>query len=393
MEKLNKDQLIDKTIVKFKLLFDVNPTKLSLTPGRINIIGEHTDYNEGIAAPAAIDRWICNASALTNEQYCSIYSMNYRKIYKFKFNKIKKSNDIWKKLAFNCITILKKKYNIDQNINIVLAGNIPIGCGLSSSTAFVISIVNSINQLFKLNLCKMKLVEISQYIENFTLGTAGGRLDQYGIIFSKSNHFMITDFKKNSIEYFPIISNKYSWIILNSKITRELSKSAYLNRVNECKQALEIIKSKFPITSFREIELFMLNEIKFEDEILYKRLLHVLNENKRVFQMKNCIINENIVQAGKILINSHVSLKNLYEVSCKEIDFIIQNSKNFDGWYGGRIIGGGFGGCSIHLINSTKKNEFVKYIFDKYLKKYKIKLDNFNIKFINGIRNIDERYY
>jgi len=270
----------------------------------------------------------------------------------------------------------------------VIYGNIPIGCGLSSSSALVISIARSICHLFNIQIKDRQLARLCQEIENRALGTAGGLLDQYGIILSKKDQFMVIDFQDDSIEYIPSILNDCTWIVVNSQVSRELSKCAYLQRVNECKEGLRILKKETGISSFRDIDQPVLQKLKNKYDVLYKRLCHVTDENQRVVDMKNLLQKGEAEKAGAILKESHKSLQSLYEVSCEEIDYMIETSEGVDGWHGGRIIGGGFGGCCIHLVADGAVEDFTCYITESYRKKFHIIPEIMKVAFPGGLQYI-----
>ena len=240
MEASKREQLINKVRKEFKLIFKNEPKKITLTPARINIIGEHTDYNEGLAMPVAIDRWICTVVLKSSNKFSTIYSLNYNESILITPHLPDKLQEIWKQLAASSIHVIITEFGIEESVNMAVGGNIPIGCGLSSSSAFVISIIQTFCSLFSIEIMDRELAHLCQKIENRTLGTAGGLLDQYGIILSKKNHFLVIDFQDDTIEYIPLSLNGYSWIVVNSQVQRELSESAYLQRVNECKEGLEI---------------------------------------------------------------------------------------------------------------------------------------------------------
>ena len=377
--------LVNEVTEEFNLQYGNKPEIVTLAPGRINIIGEHTDYNEGLAMPVAIDLWICTAISKYSKDYFSVFSINYRQSVKLLPNATNVFSEPWIKLVSSVINILKSEYGILGGGKIVIGGNIPIGCGLSSSTAFVISVTIAFCNLFKIRLRKRELAIICKKIENLALGLAHGLLDQYAIILSKKDQFMIIDFQDDSIKYLPLSLNGCLWIVINSRINRELSKSAYINRVKECRKGLEILNSWFNINSFRDIDNNMLLELEKGYNIPYKRLLHLLGENIRVKKMKVQLEKGNKKQIGKILQESHESLKTLYEVSCMEIDYIVKISESFDGWYGGRIIGGGFGGCSLHLIAENVIEKYGEYISKNLGKKYGVEPDLIQVLFPGGV--------
>ena len=382
----NKEQLIRQVQAEFKTQFKSEPKLLTLTPGRINIIGEHTDYNEGLAMPAAIDRWICGAVCQSSSKSFTIYSLNYNEKVVITPQVAEKFNSVWKQLTAATINLLTIEFDIDTGINMVLGSNIPIGCGLSSSSALVISITQTLCCLFSIQMEDRKLARLCQKIENKALETAGGLLDQYGIILSKKDQFMIIDFQDDSIEYIPAVLKNCSWFLVNSHIQRELSDSPYLQRVRECKKGLRLLKKYFGISSLREIDEFMLESLKDKSLILYNRLYHIMDENQRVLDMKKQLQKGASQKIGTILKESHESLKSLYEVSCNEIDYIIEISENIDSWYGGRIMGGGFGGCSIHLLANKGVKKFKNYITTRYREKYNIIPEFIEVKF-TGIRD------
>ena len=386
----NKEQLIRQVQAAFKKQFKSEPKFFTLTPGRINIIGEHTDYNQGLAMPASIDRWICGAVCKSSNNFFTIYSLNYNEKVVITPQGSEKFNTAWKQLAAAAIDRIKIEFDIDTEINMVLGGNIPIGCGLSSSSALVISITQTFCHLFSIQMGDRQLARLCQKIENRALGTAGGLLDQYGIILSKKNQFMVIDFQDDSIEYIPAILNDCTWIVVNSQVPRELSESAYLQRVKECNEGLKILKKESGISSFRDIDQPMLDLLKEKFDVLYKRLCHVTDENKRVLEMKNQLQKGAAEKVGAILKESHKSLKSLYEVSCEEIDYMIEMSENIDGWHGGRIIGGGFGGCCIHLVADGAVEDFTCHITESYRKKFHIIPEIMKVAFPGGFQYIEE---
>ena len=380
----NKEQLISQVRSEFKKQFKIKPKLITLTPGRVNIIGEHTDYNKGLAMPTAIDRWICAAVCESPDKLFTIHSLNYNDKVVITYQGVEKFREVWKRLATTTVRVISERYNINAGATMVIGGNLPIGCGLSSSSALVISIARSICHLFNIDMLDRQLARLCQKIENRALGTAGGLLDQYAIILSKKDKFMFIDFKDDSIEYIPAILNDCTWIVVNSQVSRELSQSAYLQRVKECKEGLKILKKESGISSFRDIDYPALELLKEKPVILYNRLCHVVAENQRVLDMKDQLKGGTAEKVGAILREAHKSLRYLYEVSCEEIDYMIEMSEGMDGWFGGRIMGGGFGGCSIHLLENKAVEDFTHHIIENYRKKFQIIPEVMNVTFPGG---------
>ena len=380
---MKKTDLIGEICSAFKTEFNISPEIISSAPGRINFIGEHTDYNNGLAIPFAINRWVSSAITYSKSNSFFIYSLNYQKSMKIDLDEKIMSNDQWVKIVSQIILTIKSKFNITRGANIVVAGNIPIGCGLSSSAAFIVSIVGGLLKLFKIQISNEKLAILCRDIEESALGIACGLLDQYSVILSKVDYAMMIDFKYKSFEYFPITFKKTSILVVNSKVNRELSRSGYIDRVRESRIGLEILKNKFKINDFREINASMIEILK-KKKVLYKRMKHIFEENLRVKEMRIKLENGTELEIGKILKNCHESLRTLYEVSCEEIDYIIDISESFSGCYGGRIVGGGFGGCSIHLVDKSLSKQYKEYINKLFNKKFDYELDFYEVEFSDG---------
>jgi len=380
---MSKLYLTQKVTNIFNEKFNNQPTKIVLAPGRINIVGEHTDYNKGLSMPSAIDKWVASAISYNNKSSLDVFSINLNKM--CSFNENSESNQVWAKLILSVFHFIQKKFNIKISANIVVGGNIPIGCGLSSSTAFTISITQAILNLYKLNLNKKELAVFCHKIENAALNMGSGLLDQYAIIMSQVNKSLIIDFLSNSFDYCSINIPSCSWVIINSRVNRSLSKTKYMERVRECNRALDIIKDSYKIENLRQVSFDMLKVLK-NNRNLFNRVHHFISENKRVELMKNEFLNGKKKNIGSILKDSHESLKNKYEVSCQEIDYIIKESTKIIGWYGGRIVGGGFGGCVINFIESKYVNSYIEIIGSNYFEKYENKIEMIPIKFLGGLQ-------
>ena len=392
---ITKNELILNTVSIFKDKFQNKPDIISLAPGRINIIGEHTDYNLGLAIPTAINRWICIAISKQKGSSIKLYNNNYKVDVNFSISDKKYKDSSWINLVRRTFKIFKNKYNLDNSFNIAINSNIPIGCGLSSSTAFTISLINAISKCLSISLSKSEQIILSQKIEKVSMKTNGGLLDQFSILMSKKSKLMLIDFQNNGIKYFSQKLSKHSWIIVNSNINRELSNSKYNDRVSECNKGFDFLKEKINIKKYSNLKESILNKYPINDKIINKRIKHVITENNRVKSIYKAFLKNDSSSIGKILSDSHKSLSSDYEVSCEEIDYLIHCSSKIDGWRGGRIIGGGFGGCTIHLIDNQIIEHYSKIINEKYFKKYGIHPDIFPIIFSNAaeVNNYKENIY
>ena len=382
MDRKTKNSLIDSTKSEFYKFYSSEFDFVSIAPGRINIIGEHTDYNLGLAMPVAIDKWICIASRKRNDNKINIFSSNLNDTINTDIDKLEPKK-LWHNYVIGCFSILKDKFKIDKGVDVFINGNIPIGSGLSSSAALEVSLIGVLLKTFKINFSLNDILNLSHNVEIDYLKINSGLLDQYASIFASNNPVLI-DF--STLKHSNVNSkiNNSSWILFDSKIRRELVSSKYNQRVSECLEGLKKINKKLSSSKkINELNLSDLNLIK-DDEINFNRLSHVINENKRVVLMKNALENGDNISAGKILNNSHSSLSKLYDVSCKEIDFLIKISKITKGYYGGRIMGGGFGGCTLNLIESLNKDEIIKTIIKEFEKKYNYIPDVIPVEFSKG---------
>ena len=382
MDRKTKNSLIDSTKSEFYKVYNSKFDFVSIAPGRVNIIGEHTDYNFGLAMPVAIDKWICIASRKRNDNKINIFSSNLNDTINTDIDKLE-SKKLWHNYVIGCFSVLKDKFNIDKGVDVFINSNIPIGSGLSSSAALEVSLIGVLLKTFKINFSLNDILNLSHNVEIDYLKINSGLLDQYASIFASNNPVLI-DF--STLKHSPVNSkiNNSSWILFDSKIRRELVTSKYNQRVSECLEGLKKINKKLSYSKkINELNLSDLDLIK-DDEINFNRLFHVINENKRVLLMKDALENGDNISAGKILNNSHSSLSKLYDVSCKEIDFLIKISKITKGYYGGRIMGGGFGGCTLNLIESLNKDEIIKTIIKEFEKRYNYIPDVIPIEFSKG---------
>ena len=383
MDRITKNNLVSDCKKIFLQKFKSTPTIISSAPGRVNIIGEHTDYNLGLAMPMAIDKWIISMISERSDKKINIFSINYDKNIEFDFSELDNSNHLWEKYVKSAIKLISKEITLNKGFNLLIGGNIPIGFGMSSSAALEVSILNLILSHFGYEISKYDVLKKCNQLENDLMGIKSGMLDQYASIFSLKNKIMVIDFKNLTHSYYNYKINDASWILINSKVQRNLVESKYNFRVKECIDALSIINHNFNNKySFRTFEKKHLDLI--DDMTLKKRLTHIIEENLRVRKMVKIIENGQYKKIGKLLLESHFSLSNNYDISCKEIESIISISKKHKGFFGGRIMGGGFGGCTINLIKNENKKDFINFVGDEFYKIYKYELDSEEVIFSNG---------
>ena len=366
----NKNQIISETIKLFIKRFNMEPEFTCAYPGRINLIGEHLDYNNGLSISCGINKWVSVSISNRKDSQIIVRSENLNSDFFFKTDFKYRAKELWHKYVLGALNIFVSKYQLKQGLNIIINGNIPIGSGLSSSAALEVALLSACFNLFNIEIDKLELAKLCQKIENEYLLINSGLLDQLSSIHAKDNYYTLINFEDLSQSYIANNIQEVSLLVIDSMIKRELASSKYVERVEECKKGFQIINQD-KLDRILELDL---NELETYP-IIKKRFLHIISEYKRVHQMKDCIINNNVIDAGKILIESHNSLKQDYEVSCEEIDFLIDISMEYQDWYGGRIMGGGFGGSTINLVKTKSVESYIKLIDRNYKNKFNLDLE------------------
>ena len=387
MGRISKNDLIIKYQKEFISQFKDKDFVTALAPGRINIIGEHTDYNLGLAIPIAIDRWICSVISIREDRKINICASNFKDHISLNIDNLHINKVGWQKYVLGCVEIFLKEYNINKGFNILIGGNVPIGFGMSSSAALEVSLLGALSDAFKIPIDNYKILGLSNRVERESLGIQSGFLDQYASIFSKKSQPLLINFSTLSHAYISANIKGASWVLVNSMVDRSLVDSKYNDRVKECQLGLDYINNlnneKIKINELTYSHLKDLENYN-DNKILYKRISHILSENKRVLSMQSALKIGDLQLIGDILNQSHNSLVDNYQVSCNEIDEIINISKDSKGFYGGRIMGGGFGGCTLNLVDNYYKTSFIENLVDMFYKKFKYELKIEFVQFSNG---------
>ncbi|KAF2956697.1 galactokinase [Marinitoga sp. 38H-ov] len=343
-------------------------------PGRINFIGEHTDYNDGYVLPFAIDKHIY-LEIEKSDKFTFISKNSNQNI---SLNNLQKTRT-WADYIIGVILEIEKKVGKIPPFSFQIHSNLPIGAGLSSSAALEIVSAFAINDILNLNLSIEELALIGWNAENKFVGLNCGIMDQYASALSKENHALFIDTYTKKYELIPLNLKNYNFYIINSGVKHELGNSEYNIRRKQCEDALKLLNKK----SFREVNY---EDLKKLNGIHYKRVKHVLDENRRVLNTIEALKNDKIELIGEFLFESHESLKELYEVSCEEIDYIIDNLKNKV--TGARIVGGGFGGSVLVLSKDDELENIIYNLKDNYLRKYSIELEHFKVISSNGAEKV-----
>ncbi|SDW53428.1 galactokinase [Lutibacter oricola] len=350
------------------------------SPGRINIIGEHTDYNNGFVLPTAIDKKIQfkfrkNGTPTT----CNIHSANFNTNFSFDLNEVAPGDEQWANYVLGVIDGIQKESDKLEGFDFVLDSNIPVGSGISSSAALECGVAFGLNELFDLGLSKIKMVEIGQMAEHNYVGTKCGIMDQFASVMSKEGHVILLDCQSLEYEYVPIQIKPYKILLLNTNVSHNLADGEYNKRRAMCEGGVAVIQKKYPeVKSLRDVTPEMLEEFKEElDAVTYNRCSYVVDEKVRVLNTVEALKNNQLDVMGANMYETHEGLSKLYEVSCPELDFLVDFSKDYDEVIGARMMGGGFGGCTINIIHEDKAEAFAKAASEAYFEKFNIKLTSF----------------
>ena len=344
-----------------------------LSPGRINLIGEHIDYNGGHVMPAATDLYIRLKLYNNKNNFSEVQSKTINRSIKLDVNNLKKSKVKWENYVIgSLITIIKKRNANLKNFNCIIDGNLPVGAGISSSSALICGFIKGIGVLNNLDFSDEEILSISRDVEYYFIGVRGGIMDQFSIIHSKENNLIFLNCRSKSFEHINIDLGEYKILLLDTNIKHDLVESSYNDRVRECEEALETVNNQNANYNFlTEFTLEDLETLKSKvSENIYNRALFVIEENDRTLIAKQKLKNSDLKGFGSLMYLSHYGLKNLYEVSCDELDFLVDLTVNNNMILGSRMMGGGFGGCTINIIHSGEVDNFVGDISEKYYKKF-----------------------
>ena len=348
------------------------------SPGRINLIGEHTDYNEGFVMPTAIDKKIyLKFRKNQTEDLCCIYSSTYNSGFEFHLNAQLTKTGGWEDYLLGVIQELQVLGRLLKGFDCIIESQLPVGAGISSSAALECGFASGLNQLFDLNLSAMEIVKLSQRAENNFVGSNCGIMDQFASVMSKKDHISLLDCRNLEFQYISADFKNCKLLLLNTNVSHNLAESEYNNRRRDCEQAVEIIKKDHPeVNSLRDIDLDTLENYKevLEPKI-FQRCIYVFKENERVLKASEALNSGDLKTFGELMYSSHEGLQHNYEVSCPELDFLVDFSRNKKYVYGSRMMGGGFGGCTINLIEAEKIEEYITEAETAYHNKFGISLD------------------
>ena len=352
------------------------------SPGRINIIGEHTDYNQGFVLPAAIDKFIYVGIGKRSDNSICLFTNTLKQSHESRLNSVCRTEKRWPNYVLGVVDQLQKNGYDIGGFNLVIDGDIPDGAGLSSSAALECSTIFALNELFELGLTRINMAKMAQLAEHEFAGVKCGIMDQFASMFGRKDQLIKLDCRTLEFAYVPLNLMGYRIVLFNSNVKHSLVSSEYNIRRAQCERGIELVKEHLPIVNSlrdipfkiaprivlsRDINIEMLDKyVLNKSPLIYKRCKYVIEENQRLQQCCADLKSGNIENVGAGMFRTHQGLAEEYEVSCKEIDWLVDQVKNRTDVLGSRIVGGGFGGCTINIVKEGSIESLSAELSKKY---------------------------
>ncbi len=360
------------------------------SPGRINILGEHTDYNEGFVLPAAIDKNIYVAVSKRTDRDVNLFAGDFNEDFKTDIDNIKIAEIQWPNYILGVVDQLQKAGAALGGFNLVIDGDVPLGAGLSSSAAVECATIFALNEIFELGLTRLQLVPMAQKAEHVFAGVKCGIMDQFASMFGKKDNAIRLDCRSLEYEYVPVNLHGYKIVLFNTNVKHNLAASAYNTRRHQCEAGVELVKAQHPnVKSLRDVNMEMLKTlVEAIDKEIYRRCKYVVEENERLLAACEDLKRGNIKALGEKMFQTHEGLRNEYDVSCKELDFLVDHVKTNPAVAGARMMGGGFGGCTINLVKQEAIEVLEKDISTAYAEAMGISLTTYHVSIENGTEHV-----
>lgn len=386
--------MLEKLYDKFKELFGYEAESKFFSPGRVNLIGEHTDYNGGHVFPCAIHRGTYALVKKRDDKKFRMYSENFENLGIIEFlldNLVNEKKHKWVNYPKGVVKMfIEAGYKIDSGFDVLFYGNIPNGSGLSSSAS--IEIVTSIilKDLYNLDIDMVEMVKLSQKAENQFIGVNSGIMDQFAVGMGKKDNAILLDCNTLKYSYAPVILKDEVLVIGNTNKKRGLADSKYNERRAECEEALKDLQKELDIQSLGElsVEEFNKSEKLIKNEINRKRAKHAVCENQRTIKAQKELMEGNLEEFGRLMNESHVSLRDDYEVTGIELDTMVEIAWNQEGVIGSRMTGAGFGGCTISIVKKDAVDKFIENVGKEYKEKVGLDADFYVVNISDGAKKL-----
>lgn len=384
----------DKILQGYESTFKKTADKLFFSPGRINLIGEHTDYNGGNVFPCAISLGTYAAFGKREDRTIELYSENLPDtgIISVSLDNLEyKKEDDWANYPKGMIYLIAKAgYKLDYGFNLYIQGNLPDGAGLSSSASIELLMGNILNDIYQLGIDQLDLVKMGQQNENNYIGVNSGIMDEFAVGMGKKDQAILLDTNTMEYHYAPVELGNHVIVIMNTNKYRALADSKYNERRSQCEQALALLQTKLDIKSLGELSIdeFDRNSYLINDDILIRRARHAVFENQRTLKAIKYLKNNDLIAFGKLVNASHISLHYDYEVTGVELDTLVEAAWKQAGVLGARMVGAGFGGCAIAFVNKDNLDDFQTNVGKIYKNKIGYDCDFYIAEISDGPREI-----
>jgi galactokinase len=362
--------LSSRVTEKFKNVFSHSEPLVVRSPGRVNLIGEHTDYNNGFVLPAAINKAIYMAVARRGDDELHIVSLDLELSFVGNARQIEPSGLHWPDYILGVVQQMQALGHVIGGFNCVFGGDIPLGAGMSSSAALECATAFALNELFELKLDPLTMVKLSQKAENLFVGVQCGIMDQFASMFGRRDHAIRLDCQSLDFVYVPFNMEGIRIVLLDTHVKHSLATSEYNTRRQQCEAGVRLVQAHHPgVRSLRDVSPDMLDKyVAPVDALVYLRCRYVVEENARLLAATEDLQRGDIAEFGRKMFASHEGLSRKYAVSCPELDFLVDQVRDHPGVIGARMMGGGFGGCTINLVREEAIDELVERVAPLYLR-------------------------
>ncbi|MEQ8303848.1 MAG: galactokinase [Cyclobacteriaceae bacterium] len=370
---------------EFRERFKTEPTTI-VSPGRINLLGEHLDYNGGVVLPTAINKYITFAIGPVDSDHCTVVAADYGETISFSLDDLKPYQG-WISYFMGVVQGIRNVERPHRGFNCVFGGDIPDGAGLSSSAALCCGIGFALNEIFSLKLKRIDIALIAQFAEHEFAGVKCGIMDQYANLFSQQNFLLQLDCRLLTHELVPFVLDDVEILLIDTRVKHELASSAYNDRRSACEWGVSQVKELFPdVTSLRDVQESQLRAIENKmTSAVFNNCLYVLQEMERVRVGVALLKANDLPGFGRLMYQSHQGLSAQYEVSCAELDYLVRMAAD-NNVLGSRMMGGGFGGCTINLVHKDKSHTFQAHVAEEYQQQFEVDPQFYCVEPGDGVR-------
>ena len=374
------------------------PGKEAITaraPGRVNLIGEHTDYNGGYVLPFAIDRQNVVTMRPRTDHIIRIYAATFDETFEASLPLVSPSSTgTWSDYLIGILLEIEKHANLPVGFNGVIAGNVPLGAGLSSSASLEVALALSLSRLYNITLTDLELVKLCQHAENSFVGTQSGIMDQYASLLSRDKSALLLNTTSLKHRYIPLELRDVALLVVDSGVRRSLASSGYNDRRRECQETLRLLQERMPERGIHSLSDLSIDDLRRAENALPNTLMmrtrHVIEENERVLEAAVALERDDFITVGRLLFASHASLRDLFQVSTKELDYLVDWGANH-GALGARLVGGGFGGVTLHLVPQDLVAKYTQNITIAYQEAFSLNATTIEVRPSPGAKELESR--